>query len=81
MPSFYTLFNHQRFGRETGATPDGRLSGEPLSENQSAVYGCDKQGVTALLHSVLALPHYLCGAGGFNLRLALELINRTESTL
>ena len=70
VPSFYTLFNHQRFGRMTGATPDGRLAGEPLSENQSAVYGCDTQGVTALLHSVLALPHELCGAGGFNLRLA-----------
>ncbi len=56
IPSFYSLYFHQHQGAETGATPDGRLAGEPLSENQSPVYGCDREGPTALLHSVSALP-------------------------
>jgi formate C-acetyltransferase len=43
------------FGKKTGATPDGRLSGEPLSKNAVASIGADRKGVTALLSSVLKL--------------------------
>ncbi len=40
-------------GAKTGATADGRLSGEPLSKNLCASIGQDKNGVTAYLQSVL----------------------------
>ena len=43
------------FGKKTGATPDGRLAGEPLSKNLCAVMGMDKSGPTALVHSVTML--------------------------
>lgn len=43
------------FGRASGASPDGRFSGEPLSKNAVASIGQDKKGVTALLASVLKL--------------------------
>jgi formate C-acetyltransferase len=50
---------HIEFGRVTGATPDGRLDGEPLADSLGATQGRDRQGVTALLNSVAKLPHAL----------------------
>ena len=73
IPSFYSLYFHQFQGAKLGATPDGRLAGEDVSENQSPVYGCDVKGATALLCSAAKLPQNRCGAGGLNLRLARKL--------
>ena len=73
IPSFYSLYFHHNFGKRIGATPDGRLAGTPISENQSPTYGCDVNGPTAVLHSAASLPQYLCGAGGLNLRLSRAL--------
>jgi len=42
-------------GEKTGALPDGRLAGEELSKNASAVPGMDKKGVTALVESATKL--------------------------
>lgn len=45
-------------GGKTGALPDGRKAGEELSKNASPVVGMDKNGVTALIKSVVKLtPH------------------------
>lgn len=40
------------FGKMTGASADGRYAGEPLSQNASASFGSDREGVTAHLLSV-----------------------------
>ena len=40
------------FGSKTMATPDGRLCGEPVSQNSTATLGADRDGVTALITSV-----------------------------
>lgn len=45
------------FGKTTGATPDGRLSGEPLAYSLSAQQGRDEKGITAMLKSLSKLPH------------------------
>jgi len=42
-------------GKNTGATPDGRKNGEPLSKNLAASLGQDKKGVTSYLNSLLKL--------------------------
>lgn len=42
-------------GKKTLATPDGRKAGEELSKNASPVSGTDKNGVTALINSVVKL--------------------------
>ena len=42
----------KRFGKPTGALPDGRLAGEPLTMNTGATIGMDKNGVTSLINSV-----------------------------
>lgn len=44
-------------GKRIKATPDGRLLGEPVSKNLSTVTGMDKNGITALVRSALALDH------------------------
>lgn len=40
------------YGEKTGASADGRLCGETLSQNASASFGADRGGVTAQLLSV-----------------------------
>jgi formate C-acetyltransferase len=40
-----------------GATPDGRLDGEPISDGISPSMNVDKKGPTATLNSVGKLPH------------------------
>ena len=69
VPGFYSLDSHHRFGRELPATPDGRPAGEAYSENQSPSYGRDRQGVTALLQSLAALPFDRAPTGGVNLKI------------
>jgi len=56
-------------GEMTGATPDGRLAGTPLSDNASPAMGRDTSGPTATVKSVAALDqvHFNDGAL-FNLR-------------
>ncbi len=46
-------------GEHTGATPDGRHAGDEISKNASPSVGMDKNGVTALINSVLKTKPYL----------------------
>ncbi len=41
------------YGRNTGATPDGRRAGEPLTNANNPTSGMDKNGVTAFINSLL----------------------------
>ena len=43
------------FGSKTGASADGRLAGETLSQNTSATFGADRNGATAHMLSVAAI--------------------------
>ena len=45
------------FGERTGATIDGRRSGEMLSKNMGAVTAMDKEGITALIQSVTTIDY------------------------
>ncbi len=57
-------------GREVGATPDGRRSGQPLSDAASPTFGRDLQGPTAAIRSIAKLPYRLCPGGNVvNLKL------------
>ena len=47
---------HEGAGAATGATPDGRLSGQVFADSAGAMQGMDKKGPTALLNSVLRIP-------------------------
>ncbi len=67
-PALYSLHHHINWGREMPATPDGRLAGDPLSENQSPTQGADNQGISGLFKSVARLPHQRAVMGGLNVK-------------
>jgi formate C-acetyltransferase len=64
-----TDMRHIRFGREIGATPDGRHAGEPISENSSPNPGAAVNGLTAMLRSVAKLPLDRVHSGALNVRM------------
>ena len=44
-------------GHATSATPDGRKSGDPLAYSVSPMQGRDREGLTAVMRSLMELPH------------------------
>jgi pyruvate-formate lyase len=44
--------------RWVGATPDGRKSGMPMANANNPASGSDKNGLTAMLNSIVKLPHH-----------------------
>ncbi|MCL4181432.1 MAG: formate C-acetyltransferase/glycerol dehydratase family glycyl radical enzyme, partial [Verrucomicrobia bacterium] len=48
---------HVYFGSVTGAMPDGRKAGLPLSEGISPVQGADRRGPTAVIKSASKMDH------------------------
>ena len=42
-------------GEVTGATPDGRYAGRPISKNLCAVEGMDREGITSYMQSILKI--------------------------
>ncbi len=73
MPGFYSLERDNAWREQIGATPDGRLAGEPFSENQSPTYGADKSGITALLGSIAKLPLDKTVTGGLNITFSQKM--------
>jgi len=53
--------SHVYFGKVVGATSDGRLAHEPLSEGISPFQGMDRTGPTAVLNSALKIDHLKTG--------------------
>lgn len=48
---FYTSYFHATMGKQTGASPDGRKSGDALSPSLSPTAGMDRNGPTAVINS------------------------------
>ena len=51
VPAAFSYNEHIRHGKNTPASPDGRLSGEPLNDGTNPVQGHDVSGPLAMLHS------------------------------
>jgi len=60
---------HRGFGRDLGATPDGRRAGEPLSENMSPSPGSCTDGLSSMLQSLAKLPFEGIQSGVLNIRI------------
>jgi trans-4-hydroxy-L-proline dehydratase len=65
---------HIYFGAMTGATPDGRKAGTPLSEGISPVQGADRQGPTAVLKSAGKMDHVRTGGTLLNQKFTPQLL-------
>jgi len=65
---------HVYFGSITGATPDGRLDGQPVSEGISPVQGSDRSGPTAVLKSAGKMDHVKTGGTLLNMKFSPSLL-------
>ena len=65
---------HVYFGSVTGAMPDGRRAGLPLSEGISPVQGVDRHGPTAVFKSAGKMDHVKTGGALLNMKLAPALL-------
>jgi trans-4-hydroxy-L-proline dehydratase len=65
---------HVYFGSVTGAMPDGRKAGLPLSEGISPVQGADRRGPTAVLRSAAKMDHVKTGGTLLNMKFTPELV-------
>ncbi len=65
----YPVSANVPLGAQTGATPDGRLSGKPVADGVSPSAGYDTHGPTASANSVAKLDHAIASNGTlFNMK-------------
>ena len=70
---------HIYFGKVTGATPDGRKAGKPLSEGVSPVQGMDRKGIAAVFRSVAKIDWNKTGGALLNQKLTPDLLANDEN--
>jgi formate C-acetyltransferase len=66
--------SHVYFGSVTGAMPDGRKAGVPLSEGISPVQGADRRGPTAVVKSAARMDHVKTGGTLLNMKFSPGLV-------
>jgi pyruvate formate-lyase/glycerol dehydratase family glycyl radical enzyme len=66
--------SHVYFGSVTGAMPDGRHAGLPLSEGISPVQGADRRGPTAVFKSAARMDHLKTGGTLLNMKFTPALL-------
>lgn len=69
---------HVYFGSVLRATPDGRKSGEPLSEGVSPVQGADRRGPTSVLKSVAKMDQVRTGGTLLNQKFTPQLLKEDK---
>ena len=69
---------HVYFGEITGALPDGRKKGVPLSEGISPVQGADRKGPTAVLKSAAKIDHLKTGGTLLNQKFLPDLFKEEK---
>ncbi|MGD2071351.1 MAG: glycyl radical protein [Gemmatimonadota bacterium] len=70
--------SHIYFGQVTGATPDGRKAGQPVSEGISPVQGADRKGPTAVFRSAAKMDHVKTGGTLLNMKFTPSLLEGDE---
>ena len=75
--SFKVKNNRQNttFARWTGATTDGRKAGSPMANANTPSSGMDRNGVTAMLNSILKPKHWYTAGMVHNIRFSRETID------
>ncbi|MDR1620825.1 MAG: glycyl radical protein [Synergistaceae bacterium] len=66
---------HNYFGKMTGATPNGRFSGTPISDGTSPSHGADRNGPTAVVKSLGKMDQVKSGGTLLNQRFLPSLLS------
>ena len=69
---------HIYFGSVTGAMPDGRKAGQPLSEGISPVQGADRHGPTAVVKSAAKMDQVKTGGALLNMKFTPALLESED---
>jgi pyruvate-formate lyase len=82
VPGFFCHVNHAWLGKETGATPDGRLEGDAFADGAGAAQGRDESGPTASVLSTTKWCHKRA-LGGLvhNLRFSRGMFETAEQRM
>ena len=70
---------HIYFGRVTGALPDGRKAGDPVSDGISPVHGADRNGPTAVIKSTAKIDHSRTGGTLLNQKFLPSIFESDEN--
>ena len=77
IPSVFCWVKHERFGRETGATPDGRCAGFPLGDGSGPCQGREMNGPTASILSSTKWDHHeLIGGVAVNMKFSKSSLGK-----
>lgn len=77
IPSVFCWVMHERFGRETSATPDGRLAGFPLGDGSGPCQGRELKGPTASVLSSTKWDHHkMIGGVAVNLKFSKATLGK-----
>ncbi len=78
-----TINNAQNttLGRWVGATPDGRRAGMPMANANNPAPGTDRNGITAMLNSILKPRHDNHAGMVSNIRLTRELFDSSRDKM
>ena len=80
VPGAFCWIMHERLGRETAATPDGRRQGTPFADGCGPAQGREKHGPTAAILSTTAWDHStLIGGAAFNMKFPAALFENADS--
>jgi len=79
VPGAFAWVMHERLGRETGATPDGRRAGFPFADGCGPAQGRESCGPTAAVLSVTGWDHSrMLGGLAYNLKFNSSLFRSEE---
>ena len=75
VPGTFCWIQHERLGRECGATPDGRRAGTPFADGGGPAQGREKHGPTAAVLSTTSWDHApLIGGLAYNCKFGMTLL-------
>jgi trans-4-hydroxy-L-proline dehydratase len=80
VPGAFCWIMHEQLGRESGATPDGRLAGFAFADGGGPAQGCEAKGPTAAILSTTSWDHApMIGGVAYNMKFSSALFRDAQS--